>query len=127
MKLDLGLLLLRLWGGGMMLMAHGWKKLANFSAMAEQFPDPIGVGSTVGLVLTIFAEVFCAFALLICVKTRWVSVPLLATMLVAGLIVHARDPWQKQEFALMYAAIYGVLILTGGGRFAVDQLTLKPR
>jgi putative oxidoreductase len=127
MKLDIGLLILRFWGGGMMLMAHGLKKITSFGAMVEQFPDPSGVGPTVGLVLVIFAEVFCATAILLGIKTRWASFPLLLSMMVASFIVHARDPWPKQEFALMYGVLYLVLMLTGGGRFALDRLTIKPR
>jgi putative oxidoreductase len=127
MKLDIGLLILRLWGGGLMLVAHGAKKLLGFSTMMDQFPDPIGVGSSVGLALAVFAEVVCALAILLGFKTRWASVPLLFTMLVAAFLVHGRDPWQKQEFALLYAGIYFALIFTGGGRFAVDHITLKPR
>lgn len=127
MKTDLGLLFLRVSSGGMMLIAHGQKKLLNFSSMSSQFPDPIGLGSTVGLSLTIFAEVFCALAIILGIKTRFASVPLVITMLVAAFVVHARDPWNKQEFALVYACMFATLIFTGGGRLGLDHLSLKPR
>ena len=43
---SLGLLLLRVGAGGMMLLGHGWAKLAGFADMAEHFPDPLGLGSS---------------------------------------------------------------------------------
>jgi putative oxidoreductase len=42
-------------------------------------------------------------------------------MSVAALIVHASDPWQRQEFALLYAVIYVTLLLVGSGRYSLDH------
>ena len=50
-----GLCWLRVSTGLMMLLAHGWPKLANFSTLAKVFPDPLGVGSTASLLLAVFA------------------------------------------------------------------------
>ena len=57
--LDGALLFLRLFIGGMML-SHGWTKLATFSVLSATFPDPLGVGSTLSLLLILFAEVGCS-------------------------------------------------------------------
>jgi putative oxidoreductase len=46
-------------------------------------------------------------------------------MLVAAFIIHADDPFRKQEFALLYAVPYLTLILTGGGKFSIDALIFK--
>ena len=48
---QISLLVLRLYFGGMMLFAHGWPKLMSFSQKAAVFPDPLGVGSELSLVL----------------------------------------------------------------------------
>ena len=54
---SLGLLFLRVLSGGMMLLGHGWAKLAGFAEMAPNFPDPLGLGSsTFSLGLAVFAE-----------------------------------------------------------------------
>lgn len=119
---SIGLLSLRLGIGLFMLIGHGWGKLAGFSDLAGRFPDPIGIGSTPSLVLAIFAEVICSALLVVGLGTRFAAVPLLITMLVAAFVIHADDPWSKQEFALMYAIPYLTLILTGGGRFALERL-----
>jgi putative oxidoreductase len=119
---SIGLLVLRLGVGLMMLLAHGWGKLAGFSELTTKFPDPLGLGPTVTLVLAIFAEVVCALLIIVGLGTRFAAVPLLITMLVAAFIVHADDPWARQEFALLYAIPFLTLIFTGGGRFALDRI-----
>lgn len=117
---DLGLLVLRLASGGMML-THGWPKLANFAERVENFRDPIGLGSELSLVLAIFAEVVCSLLLMAGLATRWALIPLLFTMFVAVFIVHAEDPWSKQELGLFYFSVFAVLMLTGPGKYSLDK------
>ena len=118
---SLGLLLVRLGAGGMMLAGHGWAKLSGFSEMASRFPDPLGLGSsTASLSLTVFAEFFCAAAVVLGVATRFAAVPLAVTMLVAAFAIHADDPWAKKELALLYAVPFVTLVFTGAGKFSVD-------
>lgn len=118
---DLALLLMRLYAGGLMLVSHGWPKLMSFSEKTALFPDPLGIGSGLSLSLAVFAEVFCSLALVVGVFTRAVVIPLMITMLVAAFIVHADDPFQKKEFALLYLFPYVALFLSGPGRFSIDQ------
>ena len=126
MKTDIGLLWLRLTSGGIMLFSHGWGKLVNFTARMDSFPDPLGLGSPkVSLALAVFAEVFCAFALMAGVLTRIVVLPLIITMLVAVLIIHGDDPWSKKEFALLFVVPYVTLFFTGAGNFSVDRFIFK--
>lgn len=124
---DLGLLVLRLTIGPMMLFAHGLPKLLDFSAKADTFADPLGVGATTSLVLAIFGELVCAALITLGVATRAAAVPLLVTMLVAALIVHGDDPWARKEFALLYAVPALVLVFTGPGRFSIDHLLVRGR
>lgn len=123
----LGLLILRVAAGGIMLFSHGWGKMMKFGELSTSFPDPIGVGSAISLSLTVFSEVFCAVALIIGLGTRFVSVPLLITMLVAAFVIHAEDPFAKKEMALLFATMYATLILTGGGKFSIDRLIFKKK
>ncbi|MDF2375409.1 MAG: DoxX family protein [Verrucomicrobiales bacterium] len=117
---SLGILILRLFTGGCMLFAHGWGKLTKFGELSGKFADPIGLGSAPSLALAVFAEVFCAIAIMLGLFTRAAAIPLLITMLVAAFVVHDADPFQKKEFALLYAAPFLMLILTGAGSFSVD-------
>jgi putative oxidoreductase len=122
MSNDVGLLILRLGIGGFMLFAHGWGKLVGFGELSGTFPDPIGLGSTLSLTLAVFAEVLCALLIIVGLGTRFAAIPLLITMLVAAFVVHANDPWNKKEFALLYAIPLLTLIVSGGGRYAVERL-----
>ena len=108
-----------------MLYAHGWPKLASFSEKSGGFPDPLGIGSPASLTLAVFAEVLCALALMLGLFTRAAAIPLLITMLVAAFIVHGDDPFQKKEFALLYAIPFLALILTGAGTYSVDSKLKK--
>ena len=119
---SLGLLLLRVGAGGMMLAGHGWDKLFHFSEKVGQFPDPLGFGAGSSLALAVFAEFFCSLLVILGVATRFAAAPLVVTMAVAACIVHADDPWQAKEFALVYALPFLTLIFTGGGDFSLDQV-----
>ena len=108
-----------------MLLRHGWPKLATFSERMETFSDPLGVGSTTSLALAVFGEAVCSVFLVLGLGTRFFAAPLLITMLVAALVVHADDPWSRKELALMYAAPALALLLAGGGRLSLDHLVLR--
>lgn len=121
---SLGLLLLRVGAGGMMLFGHGWTKLVDFAQIAPRFPDPLGLGSgTASLALAVFAEVFCAAAVMAGVATRLAAIPLAVTMLVAAFVVHSGEPFREREAALLYLVPFVMLVLTGPGKFSVDSGT----
>ena len=120
-SINISLLLIRLIVGGFML-THGIGKFLMLIGDGPiQFADPIGVGPTASLVLTVFAELFCSIFLIFGVATRLSAIPLLITMLVAAFIVHAGDGFGKQELALLYATLYLVLAIAGAGKFSVDK------
>ena len=93
---DVALVFLRVSAGGMMLLLHGWPKLAGFSDKMAAFPDPFGLGSTVSLTLAVFAEVVCAAAVILGVGARYAAGVLVFTMCVAAFVVHSGDPWSKK-------------------------------
>ncbi len=117
---DLSALFLRIIGGGFML-AHGWPKLMKLINGDFKFANPLGLGPEISLGLTVFSEFFCAILILVGFKTKWASIPLMITMLVAAFIVHGPDPFQKKELALVYFLIYLALFFTGSGKYSVDQ------
>lgn len=115
-----GLLLLRV-GIGCLMLVHGVAKIQGFGEMSAAFPDPIGLGSKLSLIMAIGAEVGCSILLIVGLGTRLAAIPLAFTMLVALFIVHSADPWQAKELAATFLLVYVSLILTGPGRFSLDQ------
>lgn len=122
MRVDLGLLFLRIAAAGTMLLSHGLGKLKGFSTLMLTFPDPIGLGPVFSLTLAVFAEVFCAGLVLIGFGTRLACLPLIVTMLVAVTVVHAGQPWAAKELAALYAVCFTSLVFTGPGMFSLDAL-----
>jgi len=125
---DLATLILRLSAGLMMAFAHGYGKITKFFSGEEiQFADPIGLGPSVSLFLAGSAEFFCALAVAIGLYTRLSAIPVAFTMAVAAFVVHANDPFQKQEFAMLYFFVFLFLAMVDPGKFSVDALIRKKR
>ncbi|MDG1572857.1 DoxX family protein [Robiginitalea sp. M366] len=121
LKKDLGLLILRVAGAGLLL-THGIPKLMRyFGDEPIKFANPIGIGEGPSHFLVMFAEVICAFLVLIGLKTRWAAVPVIIAMLVAALIAHAADPIGTKEKSLLFAAIFISIFLMGPGTYSVDR------
>ncbi|NNJ71122.1 MAG: DoxX family protein [Kiritimatiellales bacterium] len=122
---SLGLLLYRLVFAGFMLLGHGWGKLMSFSENAANFPDPLGIGPKLSMGSAIFCEVFCAAFVIAGLLTRVAVIPLIFTMAVAALLVHAEGPLfmpaeGAKEPALIYLVAFALLLFTGPGRFSLD-------
>ena len=124
-NINSAILLLRI-AAGIFMLTHGIGKFELLIGGGPiQFPDPLGVGASISLFLTVFAEVFCSLLLIFGLATRFAAAALLITMLVAAFVVHINDDFSKQELSLIYAAIYMVLLLAASGNFSVDQLIYK--
>ncbi len=116
------LLLFRLCLGCFML-THGVGKLDMLiNEGPASFPDPLGVGNYLSLVLVVIAEFACSILLILGLATRLAAIPLIITMLVAVFIIHANDGFGKQELGLMYLVSYCLILVTGAGKFSLDFL-----
>lgn len=116
---DVGLFALRVSIPLLLATQHGVSKLAKLGDPSH-FPDPLGVGHLLSLILAIFGEFVCAAFIVIGLGTRLFAIPAAFTLFVAAFVVHASDPFDKKEFALLYALPLFVLVLTGPGRISVD-------
>ena len=117
--LSLGLLILRVLVGITML-THGLAKLTSFSELSATFPDPIGLGSTLSLILIIGAEVGCSLFVIVGAFTRLATIPLVVIF-----VVHANDPFQMRELPFLYLGIYILLFFTGAGKISLDSIISK--
>ena len=123
MKLqDLGLLLVRLLSGGMML-THGIPKFDRlFGEGPVKFADPFGLGPEISLGMVLFAEVGCSLLVMLGFKTRWATLPLLFTMLMAAFYAHGNDPFSDKELSLLFFTLFLSILISGGGRFSLDHI-----
>jgi putative oxidoreductase len=132
---SIGLLVIRVGIGGYML-THGIGKLGRvqegLSTGEWAFGDPLGLGPALSLILIMFAELVCAFLVLIGLGTRLFAAPLVFGMVVAAFIAHGDDPWTiaaaresgsgSKQLAMMYLTVFLALIFTGAGKFSMDGL-----
>jgi putative oxidoreductase len=113
------------------MLTHGYMKLQWVMAGGEiQFGDPIGIGAPASLYLAVFAEVFCSVLLILGLASRFATIPLIITMLVAAFIVHAPDPFAKKEMAYHFLTVYVFLLVSGPGKYSIDHFisrSLSPR
>jgi len=125
--LDYIILLLRITVAVFMI-THAIPKMYKLIAGGEiQFPDPLGMGPTVSLVLAVFAELICSILIGFGFLTRLAAFPLIITMAVAAFIVHAGDPFKQKELSLMYLILYIVLFFIGSGKYSVDYFISKKK
>lgn len=144
MSKDLGLLLLRLAGGGLAL-AHGWGKVVSLSAgqgerfiagVAELgFPAPglfgwaaalaefvgglcvvLGLATRVAATLAAFTMAVAAFA------RHKAHLQLFAHLGLLQVTPDTLKAWGNPELALVYLAVFLAVALIGPGRFALDAM-----
>lgn len=125
----LALLILRVIVGFMMIFGHGWGKLMKIINGNFAFVDIFGIPPQVSLILAVLIEVVGAVLLIIGYRTRLMSALLLITMLTGLVVVHGSDPLfaahaqggGSKEMAILYAAVFLSLILSGGGKYEIHQ------
>ncbi|HLW31156.1 MAG TPA: DoxX family protein [Aequorivita sp.] len=117
---NIGLLLLRLGFGGIML-THGIPKLLMLISGDFNFGDPIGIGAPASLVLAVMAEVVFPILVIIGFKTRLAAIPVILTMIIAGFIVHANDPFGVKEKAFLFLIGFLSIALLGPGKYSIDK------
>ena len=119
---DFVLLVLRI-SIGVLMLTHGWPKLLKLLAGPPyEFADVMGMGAGLSLTLAVFAEVLCSIFVMAGFATRLSVIPLIITMLVALIQVHAGDPFAKQEKAILFLIVYFALLILGSGRYSVDRI-----
>lgn len=103
----LGPLLIRLYLAPILWMA-AINKFSHFQATADWFGNGLGLPMPYVMVLvTAGTELFGAIFLLFGFAVRWISIPLMVTMLVAAVMVHWQNGW--------------LAIATGSGIFATER------
>ena len=122
---NVGLLFLR----GMisiLMITHGVSKLEMLlTGNAHLFLNPIGLGSTLSLILSLGAELFCSIAILIGFKSRIFALPLIFNMIIAAFVAHAGSGLEQKELPIVYLVVYISIALLGEGEFSLDRFIEK--
>jgi putative oxidoreductase len=117
---DAGLLLVRVFAGLSLALAHGIGKLPpseRFIAGVEEmgFALPVLFGWAAAL-----SEFGGGLLLTIGLLTRPAALFVLVTMLVAAFIRNAGAPFGERELALLYGVMALLFLLAGAGRYSLD-------
>ncbi len=118
---DSAILFMRIFIGAMML-THGIGKLQNYNAIVNSFPDPLGIGSAASFTLITLTEVGCSVLIIMGLFTRLATLPLIFGMYIATFIAFPEKTFAEGELSFVYMGIYIMLLVSGGGRYALDAL-----
>lgn len=119
-SIDLSLLIFRVGISLLMIFNHGIFKFSRLTGPDEiLFSDPFGLGPTASLVLALTAELGCSILIILGLWTRWATIPLMFTMLVATYI---KLTGEINEMAILYFLSYFILFFTGPGKYALDAV-----
>jgi putative oxidoreductase len=119
---DVGLLLIRLWFGLVMALAHGIPKFSKIEVFAAGLANDGMPAPELMAWLAAMTETAGGFLIALGLFTRPMAVGLVITMCVAAFVKHIDDPFQKMEFALLYGVAFLGLLLSGPGRLSLDHL-----
>lgn len=109
---------------GILFFTHGLDKLANFNELLPNFPDILGFGSYMSLMVSIFCEFCCSLFLIAGLLVRLTVIPMMIAMAVAFFDVHD-GMFPEGELALIYLIMFIILYITGPGKFSIDYLIDK--
>lgn len=113
---DFGLLLFRTGLGLSVFIAHGMPKITKVLNGNWDFPDPVGLGPELGLILSAGVESVCALLIVLGIWTRLSTIPLILTMVVATWVINAGTPFIQQEKSFVYLLGWLLLLFTGPGK-----------
>jgi len=119
---DIGLLILRLFTGLALALAHGWGKVP---------PQPGFVGMIGGMGLpapelfawlAALAEFAGGLLLAVGLLTRPVAALIVGHFLVVVILAHAGDPFADRELPLFFLVSALLFLLAGAGRYSADAV-----
>ena len=117
--------LLRVGVGSLLFLNYGWFKLMHFAELKNRFSDPIYVGQTASLILTIFAEIFCAGMIVAGLFTRFAALVLVILFVIIVFIVLKGKPIKDLQLPLLFLLSFLTILFCGPGKWSLDKLIGK--
>lgn len=97
----------------------------HFAEKQNHFSDPLHVGNTFSLVLTIFAEAFCSLLLVAGLLTRFAAFVLVILFLVIIFIIQKGGPVRDAELGALFLLAVLAILFCGPGKWSLDKLIWK--
>lgn len=120
---DLGLLILRVFAGVSLALAHGFGKLPPSAGFMKGVQD-LGFPAEAAW-LSAFAETVGGLSLAGGFLTRPAALLITINLSVAGFLRHASDPYPRKELPFLFLAVAVMFLLVGAGRYSIDRLLRK--
>lgn len=117
--LHAGLLFLRVTSSALLIAVHGLPKVLHYSQELTRIEDPFHLGAAPTLLLAIPSETVCPLLIAFGVLTRLACLPVIATLLVAMLVVHPDWSLAEGQFGWMLLIIFTTVLIAGPGRFSL--------
>ncbi len=121
----IGVLLLRIYVGAAVLIAHGWPKLqemlsgqGHFLELVKSFGLPL---PTVFAWLAVVSQVGGSLLLILGLWTRPSALAVGFTIAFGVLSVHWSDGFKGMELGLTYSVVLAVIAVSGPGRISLDR------
>ncbi|TDW96834.1 DoxX family protein [Dinghuibacter silviterrae] len=121
-RIDIALLLLRVWAGASLFVKHGLEKVTHFQDMAAHFPDPIHIGPRLSLIYALITDALCSILVAVGFATRLAAFLIVVNLgVVFGAMHQFSFMADHAELVYLYFGVFATLMITGAGRFSVDS------
>ena len=128
-RIDLALLVLRVWVGVSLFLRHGMEKLFGSADAIGQFPDPLHLGSHFSFIVATCSDAFLSILVVAGLGTRWATLLIFCNIFVTwALVVHFQffaHGVSAGEAMVLYLGGLITIAVAGPGRFSADSFLTK--
>ncbi len=112
---------------GIMFITNGIEKIENFKTLSDTFPNLIGLGSELSLILSIFAEFVCTLGFITGFLYRLSLIAIIFNMFVATFLYAPHSSFHHRELAMLYFVVFIFMFFAKAGRYSLDFLFFQKK
>jgi putative oxidoreductase len=121
---DVALLLIRIWFGATLAIAHGLGKVSDLGGFSGKIANRVPFAELLGPAAAL-SEFLGGLLFAVGLFTRPAAFFMFTTMMVAGFHIHSADPFGKKELAFAMGIAALAVLVAGPGKLSLDQLLLS--